>query len=199
MTLKEGQLALSAEGAAWRQVTGTFISDILVAQQHELWPRLKACRNPLCSVIFYDSSKNQARVWHSTRSAAASSTCAPLELAGANRPHSSTACGAPASVASAINRSAVTLRIPAASFLRTVETGDLPVNASYATERMLGILLRGPSQVPAGTSRSIAQVTGPAQAADLIDNLRTAGVILTYDPDQRTLRCQDYIAIGNDR
>ena len=65
----------------------------------------------------------------------------------------------------------------------------------------IAILLRGPSQVPAGTSRSIAQVTAPAQAADLIDNLRTAGVILTYDPDQRTLRCQDYIVvtIGNDR
>jgi predicted RNA-binding Zn ribbon-like protein len=66
VTLKEGQLALSAEGGGWRQVAGTLVSDILVAQQHELWPRLKACRNPLCSVIFYDSSKNQARVWHNT-------------------------------------------------------------------------------------------------------------------------------------
>jgi predicted RNA-binding Zn ribbon-like protein len=56
MTLTEGQLALSADGAGWRQV----------AQQHELWPRLKACRNPGCSVIFYDSSKNQARVWCNT-------------------------------------------------------------------------------------------------------------------------------------
>ncbi|SRR6266568_1991964 len=42
---------LSAEGADWRQVAGTLISDILVALQHELWPRLKACRNPLCSVM----------------------------------------------------------------------------------------------------------------------------------------------------
>jgi predicted RNA-binding Zn ribbon-like protein len=66
VTVKDGQLALSAEGAGWRQVAGTLISDILVAQQHELWPRLKACRNPVCSVIFYDSSKNQARVWHNT-------------------------------------------------------------------------------------------------------------------------------------
>jgi predicted RNA-binding Zn ribbon-like protein len=66
VTIKDGQLALSAEGAGWRQVAGTLISDILVAQQHELWPRLKACRNPVCSVIFYDSSKNQARVWHNT-------------------------------------------------------------------------------------------------------------------------------------
>jgi predicted RNA-binding Zn ribbon-like protein len=66
MTLKEGQLALRAEGPGWRQVAGTLLSDILTAQQHELWPRLKACRNPLCSVVFYDSSKNQARVWHNT-------------------------------------------------------------------------------------------------------------------------------------
>jgi predicted RNA-binding Zn ribbon-like protein len=66
VTLKDGQLALSADGAGWRQVAGTLISDILIAQQHELWPRLKACRNPVCSVIFYDSSKNQARVWHNT-------------------------------------------------------------------------------------------------------------------------------------
>jgi len=66
VTLKEGQLALSADGAGWRQVAGTLLGDILVAQQHELWPRLKACRNPLCSVIFYDSSKNQARVWCNT-------------------------------------------------------------------------------------------------------------------------------------
>ena len=66
MTVKDGQLALSADGAGWHQIAGTLISDILVAQQHELWPRLKACRNPVCSVIFYDSSKNQARVWHNT-------------------------------------------------------------------------------------------------------------------------------------
>jgi hypothetical protein len=44
-------------------------------------------------------------------------------------------------------------------------------------------------------------VTTPARAADLIDSLRTAGVILTYDPGQQTLRCTEEIAvtIGNDR
>jgi predicted RNA-binding Zn ribbon-like protein len=66
VTVKDGQLALAADGAGWRQIAGTVISDTLVAQQHELWPRLKACRNPVCSVIFYDNSKNQARVWHNT-------------------------------------------------------------------------------------------------------------------------------------
>jgi len=66
MTLDEGRLALSAEGEGWRQVAGTLVGDIFLAQQHELWPRLKACRNAPCSVVFYDSSKNQSRVWHNT-------------------------------------------------------------------------------------------------------------------------------------
>jgi hypothetical protein len=66
MTLQEGRLALSAEGDGWRQIAGTVLADILLAQQHELWPRLKACRNPPCSVVFYDNSKNQSRVWHNT-------------------------------------------------------------------------------------------------------------------------------------
>jgi predicted RNA-binding Zn ribbon-like protein len=66
MALEEGRLALVPEGEGWRQVAGTVLADILVAQEHELWPRLKACRNPPCSVVFYDSSKNQSRVWHNT-------------------------------------------------------------------------------------------------------------------------------------
>ena len=66
MTLEEGRLVLSAEGDGWRLVAGTLLGDIFLAQQHELWPRLKACRNPPCSVVFYDSSKNQSRVWHNT-------------------------------------------------------------------------------------------------------------------------------------
>ena len=66
MTLEEGRLVLSAEGEGWRLVAGTLLGDILLAQQHELWPRLKACRNPPCSVVFYDNSKNQSRVWHNT-------------------------------------------------------------------------------------------------------------------------------------
>ena len=67
LRLKEGQLALAVEGGGWRQVAGTVLSDILVAQQHQqVWARLKACRNPLCTVVFYDSSKNQSRVWHNT-------------------------------------------------------------------------------------------------------------------------------------
>jgi NADPH:quinone reductase-like Zn-dependent oxidoreductase len=50
---------------------------------------------------------------------------APLELADAKRPHGSSACGIPASAASAINGSAVMLRIPAASFLPHSRNGGL--------------------------------------------------------------------------
>ena len=66
VTIEDGRLALSPEGEGWRQVAGTVLGDILVAQEHGLWARLKACRNPPCSVVFYDSSKNQSRVWHNT-------------------------------------------------------------------------------------------------------------------------------------
>lgn len=66
MTFDEGRLTLSAEGEGWRQVAGTVLGDILLAQQHDLWPRLKVCRNHPCSVVFYDSSKNRSRVWHNT-------------------------------------------------------------------------------------------------------------------------------------
>jgi predicted RNA-binding Zn ribbon-like protein len=72
LRLKDRRLLLTVEGGSWRQVAGTVLGDILVAQQHGLWPRLKACRHALCSVVFYDSSKNQSRVWHNT------STCGNL-------------------------------------------------------------------------------------------------------------------------
>jgi len=61
--------------------------------------------------------------------------------------------------------------------------------------------LRGSGQAPSRSGQNVAQVTTPTQAADLIDSLRTVGGILTYDPDQRTLRRQDHVAvtIGNHR
>ena len=52
----------------------------------------------------------------------------------------------------------------------------------------LGILLTGSAWKPGPGSRGIAQVTCPASAAMLIDHLRADGVVLTFDPDHRTLR-----------
>jgi len=46
------------------------------------------------------------------------------------------------------------------------------------------------------------QVAAPGEAAGLIDQLRTAGITLTYDPDTRTLRTGDSeiaaVTVGQD-
>jgi hypothetical protein len=49
----------------------------------------------------------------------------------------------------------------------------------------LAILLRSHNQA---LPDSAVQVTAPGEAAGLIDQLRTAGITLTYDPDTRTIR-----------
>jgi len=48
-----------------------------------------------------------------------------------------------------------------------------------------------------GRKQGSAQVTVPAQAAELVDRLRAAGFTLTYKPDTRTLRAdtQDATAV----
>ena len=52
----------------------------------------------------------------------------------------------------------------------------------------VAILLARDGQAPASGT---AQVTAPAETAGLIDQLRAAGVTLTYDPDTRTIRTGD--------
>ena len=46
-------------------------------------------------------------------------------------------------------------------------------------------------------------MTGPASTAALIDQLRASGVVLTYDPDDRTLRAGGHdalaVTIGKDQ
>jgi hypothetical protein len=62
----------------------------------------------------------------------------------------------------------------------------------------IGILLAS----PAAGNRGPAQVTGPADTAALIQQLRANGVVLTYDPDDLTLRAGGHhplsVAIGQD-
>jgi hypothetical protein len=54
-----------------------------------------------------------------------------------------------------------------------------------------GILLAGGiSELGCGKSGP-GQVTGPTNAAGLIDQLRARGIVLTYHPDDRTLRASD--------
>ena len=60
----------------------------------------------------------------------------------------------------------------------------------------LAILLAAPAR----RNRGLAQVTGPADTAALIDRLRADGTVLTYDPDDRTLRAGDApsVTLGRD-
>jgi hypothetical protein len=62
----------------------------------------------------------------------------------------------------------------------------------------IGILLAS----PAAGNRGPAQVTGPADTAALIQQLRANGVVPTYDPDDLTLRADGHhplsVAIGQD-
>ena len=66
----------------------------------------------------------------------------------------------------------------------------------------IGILLAGRiSELGCGNSGP-GQVTGPASAAGLIDQLRVGGIVLTYHPDGRILRAGDHdapsVTIGKD-
>jgi site-specific DNA recombinase len=65
-----------------------------------------------------------------------------------------------------------------------------------------GILLAGGiSELGCGNSGP-GQVTGPTRTAGLIDQLRARGIVLTYHPDDRTLRASDQdapsVTIGRD-
>jgi site-specific DNA recombinase len=64
----------------------------------------------------------------------------------------------------------------------------------------IAILLAGPAGKSGRGNRSLLQVTGPADTAALIDQLRADGVVLTYDPGDRTLRAGDApsVTIGRD-
>jgi hypothetical protein len=51
----------------------------------------------------------------------------------------------------------------------------------------VAILLSGDQ----ATRNGSAQVIVPAEAADLIDQLRASGTVLTYESDRRTIRAGD--------
>ena len=67
---------------------------------------------------------------------------------------------------------------------------------------VIAILLAGSGRKPGRRHDGPAQVTSPADAAMLIDQLRADGTLLTYDPDGRTLCASSHdapsVTIGND-
>ena len=66
----------------------------------------------------------------------------------------------------------------------------------------IAILLAASAGISGPESGGSAQVTGPADGAVLIDRLRADGVVLTYDPDGRTLHAGGHdappVVIGKD-
>jgi predicted RNA-binding Zn ribbon-like protein len=55
-------------GEGWRWVASAVLTECLNAQQDGTWRRLKICPNPSCVATFYDQTRNNNGVWHSTRS-----------------------------------------------------------------------------------------------------------------------------------
>lgn len=49
-------------GAGW--VSSAVLGEVYLAQQHNIWQRLKTCRNERCGTAFYDRSRNNSGVWH---------------------------------------------------------------------------------------------------------------------------------------
>ena len=85
---------------------------------------------------------------------------------------------------------------------------DRPKNTYVREDQILphlaaiAILLAGPAGKPARGNRGLAQLTGPDGTAALIDQLRADGTVLTYDPEDRTLRAGGHdapsVTIGKD-
>jgi hypothetical protein len=60
----------------------------------------------------------------------------------------------------------------------------------------IAILLASQAAPPDRNNRSPGLVTHPADAAALIDQLRADGVVLTYDPQDKTLRIGGHNALS---
>lgn len=65
LTLTEaGEIATHPRGRGAGWVSSAALGEIYLAQQHNLWDRLKICRNHRCGTAFYDRSRNNSGVWH---------------------------------------------------------------------------------------------------------------------------------------
>ncbi|WOP19345.1 CGNR zinc finger domain-containing protein [Raineyella sp. LH-20] len=62
-----GVASLLPVGRDWHVVASLVAIEILEAQRSGAWPRLKVCRNTTCAASFFDRSRNNSGVWHSTR------------------------------------------------------------------------------------------------------------------------------------
>ncbi|MEU3985225.1 CGNR zinc finger domain-containing protein [Streptomyces sp. NPDC026672] len=60
----DGTVVASPRGAGWRLVASLLLTEPLPAQQQNLWPGLKICRNPVRKTAFHDRSRNNIGVWY---------------------------------------------------------------------------------------------------------------------------------------
>ena len=63
----DGKALLEPRGVRSRRVSAIVLIEIFTAQHLDTWRRLKICRNELCSVAFYDRSRNNSGVYHDSR------------------------------------------------------------------------------------------------------------------------------------
>ncbi len=63
----DGTALLEPRGDGHRRVSAIVLIETFTAQQLDTWRRLKICRNELCSVAFYDRSRNNSGVYHDSR------------------------------------------------------------------------------------------------------------------------------------
>ena len=63
----DGTALLEPRGEGSRRVSAIVLIEIFTAQRFDTWRRLKICRNEVCSVSFYDRSRNNSAVWHDSR------------------------------------------------------------------------------------------------------------------------------------
>jgi predicted RNA-binding Zn ribbon-like protein len=63
----DGTALLEPRGDGHRRVSAIVLIETLTAQLLDTWRRLKICRNELCSLSFYDRSRNNSAVYHDSR------------------------------------------------------------------------------------------------------------------------------------
>jgi predicted RNA-binding Zn ribbon-like protein len=63
----DGMAMLAPRGDGHRRVTAIALIETFTAQRLDSWRRLKICRNEVCSLSFYDRSRNNSAVYHDSR------------------------------------------------------------------------------------------------------------------------------------
>jgi predicted RNA-binding Zn ribbon-like protein len=63
----DGKALLEPRGDGHRRVSAIVLIETFTAQRSDTWRRLKICRNEVCSLAFYDRSRNNSAVYHDSR------------------------------------------------------------------------------------------------------------------------------------